>query len=86
MPLSLSPRPSPHEVRAHFADVLSDDVLSDDALRAAVHLLDRDPNWQVTSTPGSCVWDLAIYYAPEGLSYALHLTRATATAAWHGAP
>jgi len=56
-------------------------ALGNDALRAAVHLLARDPNWQVLSTPDPHAWDLEIYYAPEGLSYALHLERATATAA-----
>ncbi len=79
MPLSLSPRPSPHEVLTYFAD-----ALSDDALRAAVHVLDRDPNWQVLSTSGPRAWDLTLLYSPEGTAFALHVERATATAAWHG--
>jgi len=77
MPLSLSPRPTPHEVHAYFVG-----ALSNDALRAAVHVLDRDPNWQVTSTPGPRAWDLTLLYSPEGTAYALHVERATA--AWHG--
>ncbi len=77
MPMSLSPRPSPHDVCAYVAG-----TLSDAALRAAVHLLDCDPNWQVLSTPGSRAWDLTLLYSPEGTSYALHLERATAS--WHG--
>jgi len=77
MPISLSPRPSPHEVRAYVAGTLSDTTL-----RAAVHLLDRDPNWQVLSTPGPRAWDLTLLYSPEGRSYALHVERAGAS--WHG--
>jgi len=79
--MHLSPRPSPRDVCAYFADALRDDALRDDALRAAVQLLDRDPNWQVSSTPGPRAWDLTLCYAPEGTSYALHVERATA--AWH---
>ncbi len=79
MPMSpsLSPRPTPHEVRAYFAG-----ALSDDALRAGVLVLDRDPNWQVLSTPGPRALTLTLLYSPEGTSYAVHLERATAT--WHG--
>ncbi len=75
--MHLSPRPSPHDVCAYFAG-----ALSDDALRAGLQVLDRDPNWQVSSTPGPRAWDLTLLYSPEGTSYALHVERAAA--AWHG--
>ena len=75
--MHLSPRPSPRDVHAYFAA-----PLTDAALRAAVHLLDRDPNWLVISTPGSRTWELTLLYGPEGSTSVLHLERVTATAPW----